>query len=445
MLAGRIDFANRDTVTGWAADDASPEESLPVILLVDDQVRQRTIADSLRQDLRDLGRYGGGLHGFTFSLASPLSAGHDHRIEVRIGSEGGFPVAPGPIPLWAASAVRGPERARSSPRFVIHVGPHKTGTKYLQHSLTRNRLWLEAHGVLYPDLWAVADVPAHTELAALIGRQAHGVRTKFDQLRDSGFPTILLSSEDLSDQSETAFRYLADLISPSSVSVVFYCRRWSELLFSGWQETVKQGHTMPFPEFCAHHLANQQGSTIINFGMVLDRLAAAFGLDGVSIVSYSHLADDGQDILRHFTSEILGINEALEPQQRMNESMSLFDAELLRVVNALGTGFPAAPRGYLYQQFVERREQIQLTAVLESMEDSISNLWINEAAPGLSTIHEAIARKYSVRMVNPKLGDFLFQPVNRPIRFVGSSYLLKDGVIDQLKGVHVQLIKSALA
>ena len=51
------------------------------------------------------------------------------------------------------------------PRYLVHVGPHKTGTTYIQTRLDAARDRMRAVGVAYAETWrAEAAVPSHLRL-----------------------------------------------------------------------------------------------------------------------------------------------------------------------------------------------------------------------------------------------------------------------------------------
>jgi O-antigen biosynthesis protein len=68
MFVGNVDVAQRDRIAGWAADTEAPNDIVEVVVVVDGGELCRVRADTLRLDLRDLGHYGEGRHGFDFSL-----------------------------------------------------------------------------------------------------------------------------------------------------------------------------------------------------------------------------------------------------------------------------------------------------------------------------------------------------------------------------------------
>ena len=86
MFVGNVDVAQRDRIAGWAADTDFPNDTIEVVILVAGREVGRACADGLRQDLRDLGPYGNGRHGFDFTFGEPLSADEDHVVAVRFAT-----------------------------------------------------------------------------------------------------------------------------------------------------------------------------------------------------------------------------------------------------------------------------------------------------------------------------------------------------------------------
>ena len=86
MFVGNVDVAQRDRIAGWAADTDFPNGIIEVVILVAGREVGRARADGLRQDLRDLGPYGDGRHGFDFTFDEPLPADEDHDVAVRFAA-----------------------------------------------------------------------------------------------------------------------------------------------------------------------------------------------------------------------------------------------------------------------------------------------------------------------------------------------------------------------
>ena len=94
MFHGHIDNVSRQQIEGWAADDASPEQSIDISILVNDRRVAQVLCDQPREDLRRTRQYGAGRHGFLFRFPEPLSEKTEVRVTVLF-SETGAPLARG--------------------------------------------------------------------------------------------------------------------------------------------------------------------------------------------------------------------------------------------------------------------------------------------------------------------------------------------------------------
>ena len=118
-------------------------------------------------------------------------------------------------------------------RFVIHVGPHKTGTTYLQEGFVRMRGALAGRGVHFPAWWGpVAQYDLLEKLRAPPNAEAEA---QFAELRAAGHQTVLISVEGLLALPRPGVAYLRHLTGDAEVTVVFYTRSWADLLPSTWQ------------------------------------------------------------------------------------------------------------------------------------------------------------------------------------------------------------------
>ena len=235
------------------------------------------------------------------------------------------------------------------PRYLVHIGPHKTGTTYIQSRLDAARDRLRAAGVVYPTTWRAGDaVPSHLRLFERIRhRQLDELQRELAALAVDDDALVILSSEDLQYLDAQEVRILADLLGTPNVTVAYYyyCRRWSELLPSCWQERVKHGDDQPLPEFLLLLTGHAHRSAIANYGIVLDRYVSVFGPARVRVVSYSNVADSQVDLAEHFVATFLpplpdslpplpdGLPPA--PDARPNASLASTEIEMIRVLNAL--------------------------------------------------------------------------------------------------------------
>jgi hypothetical protein len=315
------------------------------------------------------------------------------------------------------------------PRYIIHIGPHKTGTSYLQAAFAACRDQLEQRGVWYPDTWS--ENLGHHKLAAEL-RAGISQRPLFLAMNASRYDTVLLSAEDLADLRSERIAELRELIGTSAVRVVFYCRRWSELVPSGWQETIKHGSTSTLPEFLTPHAINPDGSNILNYGHTIRRFAEHFGLANISLVSYSNLVDSGADLWPHFCRLFLNWPDPPKPQrQRVNESMILPEVELIRVLNMLGSD-----RNNLQAY---RHSGFNIASISGAMETATGTIRMNEGVGVLLRLHEELWREFGHLMVQPYTEGRLFAPKNAELRYVRPDYLLTPGIADRIRSLHQEL------
>jgi len=88
MRGGHVDAISRQSVSGWAADPGRPLERLIVSVAVNGVHLGDVTADRQRADLAKLGRFGDGLHGFTFTFPERLDPERDHHVTVRYTEDG---------------------------------------------------------------------------------------------------------------------------------------------------------------------------------------------------------------------------------------------------------------------------------------------------------------------------------------------------------------------
>lgn len=88
MLQGHVDRITRQVVTGWAADAAAPDDRVAISIFVNGRKLAQFDCDQPRSDLRHMGLYGEGRHGFRYEFAPPLPDTEASRIAVRFAESG---------------------------------------------------------------------------------------------------------------------------------------------------------------------------------------------------------------------------------------------------------------------------------------------------------------------------------------------------------------------
>jgi hypothetical protein len=325
------------------------------------------------------------------------------------------------------------------PNYVVHVGPHKTGSSYLQWSFLKYRNELLARGICYPDDWGT--INAH---AWLVDRLQAGdvgqLAADFDRLSRSGYETVLLSSEGLSGLNPEQIGRLRDMLGGAEASIVFYCRRWSDILFSTWREMVKQGRVETFPEFLARVMLNPRAPAI-NFGVVLARFAEVFGVDRLRLVSFNEVLERQDDLFVHFCRSFLNWDAAPLPGFGLvNESLGIFDTELIRRLNAIQGVIVRG--GNPYTRFMHHSALLATGAVTEAMRQSLRVIAIHDGAPLFAGIHHGLMQTFGANLVAPHRNR-LFRPQSRRIEYVGEDYLMQAGIPEAIREIYRVLTPAA--
>jgi hypothetical protein len=333
-----------------------------------------------------------------------------------------------------------PDRRREHnvTRFIVHIGPHKTGTTYLQVMLESLRGSLSERGICIPSVWNSAPgFPSHMQLVlALRCGDLTLVREQLQDILALRPRYVVISCEALSRLTLEQIVQLRQLLGSAPVEVVYYIRRWPERLPSLWRETVKFGHAATFPEFLTEQLTDYAGSELRDTVMI-DKFVAVFGANHVKIVSYSHLVDGHIDIARHFLTELLGLPQ-VEPlrSDRLNRSLSIFETELIRALNTIHLGCGGEPTPELRTWFLGHKDTLVPAFVRDAMHKSLGTIRLDEAAPPWTATLQDLLKRYAPSIVRPHHADGLHALRSIDTSFVQPNYLLMPSVTNALNDIY---------
>jgi hypothetical protein len=329
-------------------------------------------------------------------------------------------------------------------KFVFHVGPHKTGSTYLQAAFASLRPQLAERGVLYPTIWGGR---SHAILYDLLRSIPNPLLEKqFAELRASGQPVVLISEEGLTTLSDASVAYLRTLVgNDSEVEVVFYARSWADILPAHWKQAVKAGDTQTLPEFLHGRTANPAGSFLMNFGMRLRRFVDVFGVGAIRIVSYEAVLSERFDLFEHFAGTFLDWYDpphlGMAP---MNVSPTAAEIEVVRAINSLEKlrrGGPPDPLEALAMAdaFVQHARDLSGPVLLAALAANMATAFVSEVDPAPNLLHRQLFQEFGRSMVPPNPRDVFFEPRKAEIPYVRRDYLLVPGVVEQLREIHRQL------
>ncbi|MFT4010557.1 MAG: hypothetical protein QM655_11010 [Nocardioidaceae bacterium] len=285
-------------------------------------------------------------------------------------------------------------------RVVLHVGPMKSGTTYLQSLLYGNRAILAEAAVL-ASVSVAGPTPGLLDLRA---RSTHTERSDRLVARVRSHRGVsVLSHEFLSwATTEQASAVVAALGVP--VQVVFTVRDARTLPASMWQTAARNVPVEPWPDF-ARELAAGPSPARRFFrrrhglaGMLRTWTGAVGGADRVAVVTVPPRAAGEMELWRRFTiAGALGDPEGLRSAGLRNESLGYPSAEVVRqVVRLLGR--------------VEGRErrlirQVLCREVLAARLDREPRVPTDAAVVAFGARWNAVTRKAIRELKVPVVGD----------------------------------------
>jgi hypothetical protein len=329
--------------------------------------------------------------------------------------------------------------------YILHIGLPKTGTKYLQTHFRRHEPFLTAAGVHYPSDWWISKYDInHDGLVKDIIARNERVVPFFSNLKKSNERTVLLSCEGLSDLSEADLMYLRSLIGEASVQIVFFCRRWSDWIPSAWQQTVKQGSSQTFPEFLVQVVSDARLIPTINFRIVLDKFAKAFGRSTIAIVPYSNLLDENLNIVEVFYRHFLGIEQVPDvTRESIHSSLGLQMAETVRALNSLSIRSHGKSNVSTFRRVEEFQDETSigepLKRIATAMDDCIGQIAVGDFNEPFVSLFQELTRDFTDLVRDVGAGTKLFEPHSASRQFVRPDYMLVPGVAEDIVLLHDRL------
>ncbi len=337
------------------------------------------------------------------------------------------------------------------PRSLIHVGPHKTGTTYLQLSFAAARQRLRERGVIYPAEWSASKTKSsHRKLfLAIRASNINYLCFMFEQIARKGAELVLISSEDLNHLEWQELVSLREAIDGGQATVIFYCRRWSEVLPSLWQERVKHGYDKTFPEFFAASISDPLASPVMNFAYSLDKYANAFGKENIRIVSYSNVCDDKLDLAEHFFDSFLpqhrSVLDGLPPiaNTRPNASYPALDIEVIRVLNSFHAMNGGQRGPELRDWYMAHARTFDLSELFAAIGSNMAALRFSDASSAVARVHAEVLAAYAGVLVEPVRKGRLFDARASEIGFVQPRYLTNRAARAALDKVYAAFLDAS--
>ena len=239
--------------------------------------------------------------------------------------------------------------AKPRTAVFLHIGPMKSGTRYLQQLMADNQGHLAGAGILYPGT-PPRKAQAQGVQQILKGSSTGGWRRAHRRLattarRDVGTRGFCLRAFDGVPQLRQVPPGGSDsgVPAPSEVHVLLTLRDASRVLPSAWATSTRNHETTPWPEF-AEAAAQGPGNDKALWrrsmrALNVPRMLRVWG--GVVPAERLHVvpvppSGSPSDLLWQRFAAVIGVDPDIcsSPRARRNESFGYASAELMRRVNA---------------------------------------------------------------------------------------------------------------
>ena len=330
------------------------------------------------------------------------------------------------------------------PKYIIHIGPPKTGSTYLQSTLFHARDTLRASGIIYPDnWWTHPDQITHAPLFRLLRDKRFGeVKEAFQRINSTDCRIVVLSCEAFEDLTPEQFEALRDSIGKHPIDIVYYCRRWCERIPSAWKQTIKTGSYSTFPEFYMASVRHPKYSGFFNTSLIWATIARHFGRKNLKLVSYNSLREKNIDLFRHFAETFLDWRGEANVRKDLilpNHSPNTFDTEILRALNWIDYDAVGRTRPNMHVKLNVMRSAIDTRGLEELMAGDIGTVELSDGAEAFRVAWKEM-NKYADCLV-PKtfFRKRPFELRTASIPYVRGNYLLKEYAVRELRSLYKRL------
>lgn len=222
-------------------------------------------------------------------------------------------------------------------KVFLHIGPHKTGSTFLQRMFVKNRGHLLNHNILYPKC-GQEFLFGHFNLVHYYKKE-EDLKGEFDlenfKREVDTTANVLLSSEDFIRLNLEELKSLKSLFQEKSWTVIYYRRNWNDLLESVWSETLKRGSHLSFKEYIDSKEYKSADYFKLNHSENLKLFSKVFGKENIRVLDYDLIENSDENLFNHFLSEILEVEDARceVENKRYNTRLSLITLTYLALLN----------------------------------------------------------------------------------------------------------------
>ena len=301
-------------------------------------------------------------------------------------------------------------------RVILHVGPHKTATTYLQFRLLLARDALLAQGFDYPE-YARTQFAHHALYHFLLDDAGAGVFEAEFRKHVESAPNVILSSEDFVYLAPAQLARLKALLPGHHFEIVYYLRHPAYLWPSHWQELVKHGRDVTFLEYLGGLCGwtDALDATAMDPLHHLGKFAECFGPDSLRILCLDNIVQSGADVFVHFWQRVLGLQVPAPVQSvpRLNVSMPAMRIEMLRCLNRRYRDIAGNwPGEIILQGYNAQAEPIEAMPRFAAFRDAFTQwavkITLDSAQPVIRDRERALLARFGERIENRAAADRIF-------------------------------------
>lgn len=316
-------------------------------------------------------------------------------------------------------------------KLILHIGPHKTGSTYIQKSFYDNADVLAKQGIYYPTVdWVVQDGHHFGHSIAAKDENFESFVNYINSFDGKGqFKSLLISSENFDRWSKDQVRKFRSEVNVPIVLVYFY-REPLGMMYSHWQERVKFGYERLFANFIIDHISDPFNSRILNPGIILQNWCKNDVEESPVLIDYDSVIKNGGNIVHKFIQQVFTSEFTLKLQDRlMNPSFELSVMEILRVMNAIDKSKGLHPSAGIARAFFKIRNEREIISL---MRQAINNNSVTINVQSRSTLIE-VYKDFEMKF--PGLfSQISFELIDKELVYVNPNWIF--GVEEQLYELH---------
>jgi hypothetical protein len=217
----------------------------------------------------------------------------------------------------------------------LHVGLDKAGSSAIQAHINLNRNWFHTNGIIIPQSGFTGSLGHYDLFKDPDGALFESLRKDLDDFSAQGFTKAFISWEGLHALSMQRLEFIRDQLKDHDILPLLYLREQSEILQSGYLQSVKHGRQLLALE---QVLGNQQYlcNDSRDYFALLSKLEAVFGNDSTHIRLYDDdTLCEGNVVLDCLQAIGLSLDASfiLAPN-RQNSSLDLVSTRLLNLLDS---------------------------------------------------------------------------------------------------------------